>query len=72
MEIEAAPEFFLAARDGDTVSVNKMLSTAGAQSLINYKNALGTTALMFAAGKGHECVTKQLLEARCNVDLHEN
>jgi ankyrin repeat protein len=48
-----------------------MLSTAVAQSLINYQNALGATALIFAAGKGHESVTKQLLEARCNVDLHE-
>jgi hypothetical protein len=56
MEIEEAPAFFLAARDGDTVSVSKMLSTAGAQSLINYKNTLGTTVLMFAAGMGHESV----------------
>ena len=56
IETEAAPAFFLAVRDDDTVTVRKMLSTAGAQSLINYKNTLGTTVLMFAAGMGHESV----------------
>ncbi len=71
METEAAPALFLAVCDDDTVTVRKILSTAGAQSLLNYQNALGDTPLIFAAGKGHEAVTKQLLEARCNVDLHE-
>ncbi len=71
METEAAPAFFLAVRDVDTVIVSKMLSTADAQSLINYQNAFGVTVLIFAAGKGHEDVTKQLLEARCNVDFHQ-
>ena len=71
METEAVSAFFLAARDVDTVTVRKMLSTAGAESLLNYQNALGDTPLIFAAGKGHEAVTKHLLETRCNVDLHE-
>ena len=78
METVADPAFFLAVRDGDTVTVSKMLSTAGAQSLINYQHALGDTPLLTALGatpllaaaaNGHVDVTKQLLEARCNVDL---
>ncbi len=69
METEPAPAFFLSVCDGDTVTVRKMLSTAGAQSLINYQDTLGATPLLTAAANGHESVTKQLLEARCNVDL---
>ena len=55
-----------------------MLSTAGAQSFINYQHALGDTPLLTALGAtpllaaaatGHVAVTEQLLEARCNVDL---
>ena len=71
METEAAPALFLAACDDDTVTVTKVLSTTGVQSLINYQNALGATTLIVAGGKGHEAVTKQLLEARCNVDLQK-
>ncbi len=37
IETQAAPAFFLAALDGDAETVSKMLSTAGAQSLINYQ-----------------------------------
>ena len=48
-----------------------MMSTAGAQSLINYQNALRATPHIFAAGKGHVAVTAMLIEARCNVDLHD-
>ncbi len=78
METQAAPAFFLAALDGDAETVSKMLSTAGAQSLINYQHAhgntplltaLGATLLLAAAANGHVAVTEQLLEARCNVDL---
>jgi ankyrin repeat protein len=78
METQAAPAFFLAALDGDAETVSKMLSTAGAQSLINYQHALGDTPLLTALGatpllaaaaNGHVAVTEQLLEARCNVDL---
>ena len=122
METSAAPAFFLAARDGDTETVSKMLSTAGAQSLhglaallaaermghtaiatlirntrqkiansvarqaevqkkmlstagaqslINYQNELRATPHIFAAGKGHVAVTAMLIEVRCNVDLHD-
>jgi ankyrin repeat protein len=78
METQAAPAFFLAALDGDAETVSKMLSTAGAQSFINYQHALGDTPLLTALGatpllaaaaNGHVAVTEQLLEARCNVDL---
>ena len=55
----------------EVASASKMLSTAGARSLINYQNALRATALIFAAGKGHVTVTTMLIEARCNVDLHD-
>ena len=71
METEAAPAFFLAACDGDAETVSKMLSTAGAQSLTNYQNALRDTPQIFAAGKGHVSVTTMLIETRCNVDLHD-
>ena len=78
METQEAPAFFLAALDGDAETVSKMLSTAGAQFLINYQHALGDTPLLTALGatpllaaaaNGHVAVTEQLLEARCNVDL---
>jgi hypothetical protein len=42
------------ARDGDIVTVRKMLSTAGAQSLINYHDASGATPLHLAACEGHD------------------
>jgi hypothetical protein len=76
--MEEAPAFFLAALDGDAETVSKMLSTAGAQSLINYQHALGDTPLLTALGatpllaaaaNGHVAVTEQLLQAPCNVDL---
>jgi len=66
METQAAPAFFLAALDGDAETVSKMLSTAGAQSLINYQHALGDTPLLTALGatpllaaaaNGHVAVT---------------
>ena len=50
METQAASAFFLAALDGDAETVSKMLSTAGAQSLINYQHALGDTPLLTALG----------------------
>jgi hypothetical protein len=71
IETEAGPAFFLAVCDGDTVTVRKILSTEGAQSLINYQDSFGATPLLAAAANGHEVVTKQLIEARCNIDLHE-
>jgi ankyrin repeat protein len=78
METQAAPAFFLAALDGDAETVSKMLSTAGAQSLINYQHALGDTPLLTALGaspllaaaaNGHVAVTEQLLEARSKMDM---
>ena len=64
--------FHEAARDGDTATVRKMLSTAGAQSLINYQDASGATPLYIAAHNGHASVTKQLIEARCDIELQQN
>jgi hypothetical protein len=58
-----------AALDGDAAKVGTLLSTQGAQSFINYLNANGTTPLYMAAQNGHASVTKQLIEARCNIDL---
>jgi ankyrin repeat protein len=69
---DAGKLIFAAARDGDTVTVGKILSTAGAQSLINYQEETsGATALHCAAQNGHESVTEQLIEARCNMDLQQ-
>ena len=69
---DAGKFIFAAARDGDTVTVGKILSTAGAQSLINYQEETsGATALHCAAQNGHEFVTEQLIEARCNMDLQQ-
>ena len=61
-----------AARDGDTETVRTLLSSAEVQSFINYQDASGATPLHTAAREGHEAVTKQLIEARCNVDLQAN
>ena len=62
----------LAAHDGDTVAVRALLSSAGAQSFINYKEETsGATPLYCAARKGHAAVTEQLIAARCNVDIED-
>ena len=58
-----------AALDGDAAKVSTLLSTQGAQSFINYQDANGHTPLHEAARIGHEAVIKQLIDARCNVDL---
>ena len=58
-----------AVRDGDAAKFSKMLSIQGVQSFINYQDEHGFTALHLAAGKGNASVMKQLIEARCNVDL---
>ena len=65
-------EYCHAARDGDTATVETLLSTSGAQSLINNQQAeLGASPLYFAARHGHSSVTGQLIAARCNLDLQE-
>ena len=70
MQTEPAPAFFLALRDGDTVTVRKMLSTADAQSWIDYQSDLGYTPLYIAALLNQPSITEQLIVARCNIDLH--
>ncbi len=70
METEPAPAFFLALRHGDTVTVRKMLSTADAQSWIDYQSDLGYTPLYIATLLNHASITEQLIVVRCNIDLH--
>jgi hypothetical protein len=60
---------FHAARDGDTVTARTLLSTAGAQSWINYQHENGATPLSIAACNGHASVTEQLIKSRCNIEL---
>ena len=60
-----------AASDGDAAKVSTLLSTQGAQSLINYQDAQGVTPLYIAAEKGHATVTEHLIAACCNVDLQD-
>jgi cytohesin len=67
METEPAPAFFLALRHGDTVTVRNMLSTAGAQTWIDYQSDLGYTPLYITALLNQPSITEQA--ARCNVDL---
>jgi ankyrin repeat protein len=62
-------QLFEAACDGDAAKVFTLLSTQGAQSFINHQGAHGVSPLHIAAANGHAPVTKQLLDARCNVDL---
>jgi hypothetical protein len=62
----------LAAREGDTATARTLLSTSGAPSLINYKDANGATPLFIAAEKGHAVMTEQLIEARGNIDVQDH
>ena len=74
MKLKTAAKLTTAAREDDTETVRTLLlllTQAGAQSLINYQDASGTTPLFFAARHGHASVTKQLIHARCNVDLQK-
>ena len=61
-----------AACDGDAAKVSMLLSGQGAQSFINYQGAQGNTPLLAAAYEGHASVTKQLIEARCNIDHQDD
>ena len=59
-------------RDEDTSKVSTLLSTQGTQSFINFQDAHACTPLHVACIGGHVVVTKQLLTARCNVNLQTN
>ncbi len=65
------PQLLYAARHGDASTVRTLLSVEGAQSLINYQDATGTTPLNVATRHGHTSVTELLIASRCNVDLHD-
>ena len=65
----AGQQLCKAARDGDAAKVSTLLSTQGAQFFFNYQDALGATPIFIAALHGHGSVTKQLIEACCNMDL---
>ena len=58
-----------AAHDGDSATVRTLLSTPHASSFINYQDEDGITTLHFAVQQEHAAVAKQLIAARCNVDL---
>jgi ankyrin repeat protein len=49
--------------------VKTLLSTPGSESLINYQDEHALTPLIHAAHQGHAVVSKQLLAARCMVNL---
>jgi ankyrin repeat protein len=61
-----------AVNTGDTASVSTLLSTPDAQSFTNTPNESGCTPLHLAVVKGNAAVTKQLLAARCNVDIQDD
>jgi ankyrin repeat protein len=65
----AGQQLWNAAHHGDAAKVGTLLSTQGAQSFMDYQEALGITPLHMAAGQGHVAVSKQLIAARCNVNL---
>jgi ankyrin repeat protein len=58
-----------AAHDGDSATVRRLLSAPQAYSFINYQDEDGITPLHFAVQQEHAAVAKQLIAARCNVDL---
>jgi hypothetical protein len=60
---------FNAACGGDAVTVRTLLSVADAQSLINYQDQYGRTALFVTTDEEHAAFTKKLIEARCNEYL---
>jgi ankyrin repeat protein len=55
--------------EGDSVKVETLLSSQGAESFINYQNEHGATPLHSPTVNDQETVTKLLIEARCNVNL---
>ena len=62
-------KLFKAANDGDAEEVITLLSTRGVQRFINYQNTLGSTPLSVAIFGGYSTVTKELIKARCDIDL---
>ena len=67
---EGMAELLIVAAEGnDTAKVRTLLSKQGVESFINYPDGNGATPLLVAAWHGHASVTKQLIEARCNIDL---
>ena len=79
MENDPIDRLFLKlARDGDAVSVKKLLSLEESRSwclfkdakLMNYQAAEnGQTAILLTTLGGHAAVTELIIAARCNVDL---
>jgi hypothetical protein len=62
-------KLFKAANDGDAGEVITLLSTPGVQRFINYQNSAGRTPLSVAVLGGYSTVTKELIKARCDIDL---
>ena len=62
-------KLFKAAHDGDAEEVITLLSKQGVQRFINYQNTVGRTPLSVAIFGGYSTVTKELIKARCDIDL---
>jgi ankyrin repeat protein len=62
-------EIHEAARDGDTVTIRTLLSSAGGQFLINIQDAGGVTPLFIAAHNGHMSATKLLIDAHQVISI---
>jgi hypothetical protein len=61
---------FEAPCDVDTVTVKTLFSSAGAQCFINYQvETSGYSPIYVASHNGHASVTKQLIEAHCNIEM---
>jgi len=68
-DMTTGEKLFKAAQEGDTENIISLLSTPGVQRFINYKNTLGSTPLTVAIFGGYSTVTKELIQARCDIDL---
>ncbi len=63
-------QLLIAAKNGDTETLKMLLYTPGSHSFINYHDEHGYTPLHEAVGcPRNNAITKQLIAARCNVDL---
>jgi ankyrin repeat protein len=67
-DTNAGPRLLMAARDGDTSSVQTLLFASVMQFYINYTDKDGRTPLFTTASKGHAPIVKKLIPAGPNVN----